>query len=101
MPNLAQEAKSEMIVAVTGRERHTIFSIYAQRLLMGPKYNSATSLEELGSNKIYRRSKCASKMVEVPNLAQAAKLELFVDVKERKRHTIPTLHSQRLHLGSI
>ena len=55
MPNLAQEAKSEMIVAVTGRERHTIFSIYAQRLLMGPKYNSATSLEELGSNKIYKR----------------------------------------------
>ena len=28
---------------------------------MGPKYNDATSLEELGSTKTYRRSKRASK----------------------------------------
>ena len=60
-----------------------------------------TSLEELGSTNLYRRSKHAWKVAKVPNLAQAAKLELFVHVTGRKRPTIPTLHCQRLHLGSI
>ena len=41
VPNLAQAANSELFVAVTGRIRHTIPSIYAQRLLMGLKYNAA------------------------------------------------------------
>ena len=31
---------------------------------MGPKYNAATSLEELGSTKTYRRSKRASNVAE-------------------------------------
>ena len=35
MPNLAQAAKLELLDAVKGRERYTIPSIYAQRLLMG------------------------------------------------------------------
>ena len=35
VPNLTQAAKSELLVAVKGRERSTIPSIYAQRLLMG------------------------------------------------------------------
>ena len=54
MPNLAQAAKSELLVAVKGREgkAHHSFNICpkAQRLFMGPKYNAATSLkvEELG-----------------------------------------------------
>ena len=34
VPNLTQPAKSELMVAVKGRERSTIPSIYAQRLLM-------------------------------------------------------------------
>ena len=33
VPNLTQAAKSELLVAVKGRERFTIPSIYAQRLL--------------------------------------------------------------------
>ena len=58
-------------------------SIHAQRLLMGPKYNVATCVEELGGTKSYWRSKHLSKRVEVPNLAQAAKLEPFALVKWR------------------
>ena len=34
--------------AVKGRERPTIPSMYAQMLFMGPKYNTATCLEEFG-----------------------------------------------------
>ena len=38
---------------------------------MGPKYNAATSFEEMGNTKQYRKSKRLSKRVkEVPNLAQ-------------------------------
>ena len=68
---------------------------------MSPKYNAATSLEELGSTNIYRRSKCAStsNRVEVPNLAKAAKSELLVAVEERERHTIPSIYAQRLFMG--
>ena len=36
VPNLAQAATSELLVAVKWRERPSIPSIYAQRLLMGP-----------------------------------------------------------------
>ena len=43
VPNLTQAAKSELLVAVKGRERPSIPSIYAQRLLMGLKYNVATA----------------------------------------------------------
>lgn len=77
------------------RERTNIPSIYAQRLFIGPKYNVATSIEEMGSTKIYRRSKHALKRVKVPNLAQAAKLELLVAVKGRER---PNISSQRLFI---
>ena len=63
----------------------------------GPKYNAATSIEELGCTKTYRSSKRALKRIEVPNLAQAVthwssthKLELFVAVKGRKRPNIPS-----------
>ena len=69
---------------------------------MSPKYNAATSLEELGSTtNTYRRSKCAStsNRVEVPNLAKAAKSELLVAVEERERHTIPSIYAQRLFMG--
>jgi hypothetical protein len=52
------------ILNIKGKERHTIPLIYAQRLFMGPKYNAATSLEELGSTKTYRRSKRASNVAE-------------------------------------
>src|SRR5210317_848932 len=62
----AQAATSELLVAVKWRERPSIPSIYAQRLLMGPKYNVATCVEELGSTKSYWRSKRLSKRVEVP-----------------------------------
>ena len=73
VPNLAQAAKSELLVAVKGRKGPPF--LYAQRLFMSPKYNDATSLEELGSTKTYRRSKRALKRVQVPaNLAQAVKL---------------------------
>ena len=44
---------------------------------MGPKYNVATCVEELGGTRSYWRSKHPPKRVEVPNLAQAAKLELL------------------------
>ena len=71
MPNLAQAAKSELLVAMKGREWHTIPSIYAQRLPMGFKYNVATCVEELGSTKTYWRSKHLLKRTKVPNLAQA------------------------------
>src|SRR6056300_1099770 len=85
VPNLAQSAKLELLVAVKWRERPSIPSIYAQRLLMGPKYNVATCVEELGSTKSYWRSKRPLKRVEVPNLAMAAKSELLVALKGRER----------------
>ena len=75
---------SELLVAVKGRERPSIPSIYVQRLLMGPKYNVATYVEELGGTNIYWRSKCLSKRVVVPNLAQAAKFELLATMKGRE-----------------
>src|SRR5210317_2189235 len=99
VPNLAQAAKSELLVAVKWRERPSIPSIYAQRLLMGPKYKVATCVEELGSTKAYWRSKRLSKRVEVPNLAQAAKSELLVAVKWRERPSIPSIYAQRLPMG--
>ena len=154
----------ELLVAVKGREWPTIPSVYVQRLFISPKYNAATSIEELGSTnmyrrskrdskrvempnlwcpnsqigivgcregkgkahhtfgicpkalhgsqiqfcksivelgstKTYRRSKRASKRVEVPNLAQAAKSELLVAVKGRERSTIPSIYAQRLFMG--
>src|SRR5210317_2165019 len=61
MPNQAQAAKSELLVAVKWRERPSIPPIYAQRLLMGPKHKVATCVEELGSTKSYWRSKRLSK----------------------------------------
>ena len=72
VPNPAQAAKSELLVAVTvkWRERPSIPSIHNQRLLMGPKYNVATCVEELGCTKSYWRSKRLSKRVKVPNLTQ-------------------------------
>ena len=73
VPNLAQAAKSELLVAVKWRERPSIPSLRAQRLHMDPKYNVATCVEELRSTKSYWRSKRLSKRVEVPNLAEAAK----------------------------
>ena len=97
--NLAQAAKSELLVAVKGRERPSIPSIHAQRLLMGPKYNVATCVEELNSTKSYWRSKRHSKRVKVPNLAQPAKLELLVAVKWRERPSIPSIYAQRLPMG--
>ena len=66
---------------------------------MGPKYNVATCVEELGSTKSYWRSKRLSKRVEVPNLAQAAKSELLVAVKGRERSTIPSIYAQRPLMG--
>src|SRR5210317_531232 len=60
VPNLAQVA-SELPVAVKGRERSTIPSIYAQRLFMGHQNNVATCVEELGCTKTYRRSERVSK----------------------------------------
>ena len=63
--NLAQAAKSELLVAAKWRERPSIPSIYAQRLSMDPKYNIATCVEELGSTKSYWRSKRLSKRVKV------------------------------------
>ena len=51
MPNLALVAKSELLVAVKGRDRPTIPSIYAQRLFMDHKNNVATCVEELGCTK--------------------------------------------------
>ena len=65
---------------------------------MGPKYNVATSIEEMESTKIYRRSKHALKRVKVPNLAQVAKLELLVAVKGRERPNISAISSQRLFM---
>ena len=43
VPNLTQAAKSELLVAVKGRERSTIPSIYAHRLLMGHENIDATA----------------------------------------------------------
>src|SRR6056300_1248499 len=80
-------AKSELLVAMKGREWYTTPSIYFQRLLMGPKYDVATCVEELGSTKPYWRSKRISKRSKVPNLAQAAKLELLVAMKGREWYT--------------
>ena len=51
---------------------------------MGLKYNVATCVEELGCTKTYWRSKHFSKRAKVPNLAQAAKLELLVAMKGRE-----------------
>ena len=43
VPNLTQAAKSELLVAVKGRERPSTPSIYAQRLLMGHENIDATA----------------------------------------------------------
>ena len=150
MPNLAQAAKLELFVAVTGEEKGTIITSHStcskapfgshikcynklrrigehqniqeesmnleggksaksgpgsqigavcfcdrekkatpflQYMLKGsiwvPYTDVTTSLEELGGIKTYRRSKHTWKVAKVPNLAQAAKLELFVAVKGR------------------
>ena len=96
MLNPAQAAKSELLVAVKWGEGASIPSIYVQRLPMGPKYNVAMCVEELGISKSYWRSKRLSKRVEVPNLAQAAKSELLVAVKWRERPSIPSIYAQRL-----
>ena len=66
---------------------------------MGPKYNVATGREELGSTISYWRSKHHSKRAKVPNLAQAAKSELFAPVKRRQRPSIPSIYAQRLLMG--
>src|SRR5210317_1152997 len=95
----AQAATSELLVAVKWRERPSIPSIYAQRLLMGPKYNVATCVEELGYTKSFWRSKHLLKRVEVPNLAQADESELLVAVKWRERPSIPSIYAQRLLMG--
>ena len=64
---LRQAAKTELLVAVKGREMPTIPSIYAQMLFMvGPKCNDAISSEELGRapkhtggvDALQRASKC-------------------------------------------
>ena len=99
MPNPAQGAKSELLVTVKRRERPSIPSIHTQRLLMGPKYNVATCVEELNSITSYWRSKHLPKRVEVPNPAQGAKSELLVAVKRRERPSIPSIHAQRLLMG--
>src|SRR5210317_1986920 len=59
---MAHAAKSELLVAVKGRERPTITSIYVQRLFMSYENNVATCVEELGSTKTYRRSKIARRV---------------------------------------
>src|SRR5210317_74833 len=99
VPNLAQAAKSEPFVTMKWICRPSIPSIYAQRLLMGPKYNVATCVEELGSTNTFRRSKHLSKRAKVPNLAQAAKSEPFVTMKWICRQSIPTIYAQRLLMG--
>src|SRR6056300_1450240 len=67
-------SQTDTFAPVKGRPGQSIPSIYAQRLLMGPKCNGATCVEELGSTKTYWRSKRHLKRAKVPNLAQAAKL---------------------------
>ena len=85
------------MVAMKGREWHTIPSIYAQRLFMGHENNVATCVEELGSTKTYRRSERASKRTRIPNLV-TAKSELSVAVNGRERSTIPSIYAQRLFM---
>ena len=66
-----------------------------------PYTDVTTSLEELRGIKSYRRSKHTWKVGKVPNLAQAAKSELFVAVKGRKRpHHSFTLYSSKAPFGS-
>ena len=50
---------------------------------MGPKYNVATTREELDRTITYWRSKRQSRRVNVPNPAQAAKFEPFAPAKRR------------------
>jgi hypothetical protein len=64
VPNLAQAAKLKLVVAVKGRGGPYIPSLYAQRLLMNPKYNVATSVEEFIRIRKYWRSKHLSKRVK-------------------------------------
>jgi len=92
-------SQTYMFTPVKGRGRPSIPSIYAPRLLMGPKYNVATCVEELGCTKSYWRSKRLSKRVEVPNSAQAAKSELLVSMKWREMPYIPSIYAQRLPMA--
>ena len=55
---------------------------------MGPKYNDATSSEDMGSTKTCSRSKRALKRVKVPNLAQAVDLEKFGAIKGGNGHPL-------------
>ena len=95
VPNQAQAAKLEPFAPLKRRQRPSIPSIYAQRLLMGPKYNVATRVEELICTQTYWRSKRHPKRAKVPNLAQAAKLELFSPLKRRQR---PSIQIGRAHV---
>ena len=100
VPNLTQAAKLELLVAVKWRERSTIPSTYAQRLVMGHQNNVATCVEKLGSTNTYRRSERTSKRRRVPNLALVASAsEPLVAVKGRGRSTIPSTYAQRLVMG--
>src|SRR5210317_119839 len=99
VPNLAQAAKSEPFVTMKWICRQSIPSIYAQKLLMGPKYNIATCVKDLGTTNTSRSSNHLSKRAKVPNLAQAAKSEPFVTMKWICRQSIPSIYAQRLLMG--
>ena len=70
----AQAAKLELRVVVEERIWTIIPSIYAQRLLMGIKYNVATCLEKLGSTKSCWRSKRLSKRAKEPILGPSSQI---------------------------
>ena len=53
---LAQTAKLVLLVAVKGRRRPTIPSIYAQRHFMNHKYNAAIGIETLKRNKTLKHT---------------------------------------------
>src|SRR5210317_1000694 len=89
-------AKLDLLVAVKGRERSTIPSIYAQRLFMDHKNNVATGVEELGCTITYRRSERLPRWVEVPNLAHRQPNWICWSlVIGRERSTIPSIYAQR------
>ena len=101
MPNLAQAAKSELFVSVTGIKRPTITStIQLKGSIWVHKYNVATSLEELGEHQNIQEESMNLEGGKSAKSGPGSQIgAVFFSVTGIKRPTITSIYALRLHLG--